>query len=161
MFLTKRTVRETGLIVGLSAVLGLAVNAPLVVRWLKGDFDSGFAAAKTYPGVIQIGLAEAEDMFSEGKGLFVDARPSDEFRAGHIAGARNVPFATAEEAALAALASAIGPEQKLVVYCSGGDCQSSLGLARLLAGRGLKDVRVFPGGWTEWTTAGLPGETGE
>lgn len=161
MFLTKRTVREAGLVVGLSAVLGLAVNAPLVVRWLKGDFDGGFAAAKTYPGVIQIGLAEAESLFAEGKGLFVDARPSDEFRAGHIAGARNLPYATAEAAALEALASAIGPDRTLVVYCSGGDCQSSLGLARLLAGRGLKEVRVFPGGWAEWTAAGLPGETGE
>jgi rhodanese-related sulfurtransferase len=161
LFLTKRTVREAALVIGLSAVLGLAVNAPLVVRWLKGDFARGFAAAKPYPGVIQIGLAEAEDLFAEGKGLFVDARPSEEFRAGHISGARNVPFATAEEAALEALASAIGPDKKLVVYCSGGDCLSSLGLARLLAGRGLKEVRVFPGGWAEWTAAGLPGETGE
>ncbi len=161
MFLTKRTVREAVLIVGLSVVLGLAVNAPLVRRWLKGDFDKGFAAAKAYPGVIQIGLAEAEDLFAEGKGLFVDARPSEEFRAGHISGALSLPFATAGEAALGALISAIGPERSLVVYCSGGDCQSSLGLARLLAGRGLKEVRVFPGGWTEWTAAGLPGETGE
>ena len=161
MFLTKRTVREAGLVVGLSAVLGFAVNAPLVVRWLKGDLDQGFAAAKTYPGIIQITLAEAEDLFAGGKGLFVDARPSSEFREGHIAGARSLPFATADERALADLASGIGPDHALVVYCSGGDCQSSLALARLLAGRGMKEVRVFPGGWAEWTEAGLPGEAGE
>ncbi len=161
MFLTKRTVREAVLIAGLSVVLGLAVNAPLVRRWLKGDFDKGFASAKAYPGVIQIGLAEAEDLFAERKGLFVDARSSEEFRAGHIAGAKSLPFATADEAALASLILEIRLVGAPVIYCSGGDCQSSLGLARLLAGRGLKEVRVFPGGWAEWTAAGLPGETGE
>jgi rhodanese-related sulfurtransferase len=161
LFLTKRTVREAALVVGISTVLGLAVNAPLVVRYLRGDFKEGFLAARTFPGVIQITLAEAEDLFAGGKGLFVDARPSAEFRAGHIAGARNLPFATAAERALADLASGIGPDKALVVYCSGGDCLSSLGLARLLAGRGLKEVRVFAGGWAEWTAAGLPGEAGE
>lgn len=161
MFLTKRTVREAGFIVGLAVILGLAVNAPLVVRFLKGGLGQGFLAAKAFPGIIQIGLAEAEDLFAGGNGLFVDARPSEEFRAGHIAGARNLPFATADERALSDLVSAAGPDKKIVVYCSGGDCLSSLGLARLLASRGLKDIRVFPGGWAEWTAAGLPGEKGE
>jgi len=161
LFLTKRTVREAALIVGVSAVLGLAVRAPLVVRYLRGDFKGGFLAAGTFPGVIQISLAEAEDLFARGRGLFVDARPFEEFRAGHIAGAKNVPFATVDERALAALMTAIGPDRELVVYCSSGDCLSSLGLARLLTGRGLKEIRVFPGGWEEWTAAGLPGEAGE
>lgn len=161
MFPTKRTVREAGLIVGLAVVLGLAVNAPLVLRFLKGDLEEEFLAAKTFPGIIQIGLAEAEDLFAGGNGFFVDARPSDEFRAGHIAGARSLPFATAEERALADFVSSVGPDKQIVVYCSGGDCLSSLGLARLLAGRGLKDIRVFPGGWAEWAAAGLPGEAGE
>jgi rhodanese-related sulfurtransferase len=161
LFLTKRTVREAGLIVGLAVVLGLAVNAPLVIRFLKGDLEGGFLAAKSFPGIVQIGLAEAEDLFASGKGLFVDARPSDEFRAGHIAGGRSLPFATAEERALTDFVSSVGPDEQIVVYCSGGDCLSSLGLARLLAGRGLKDIRVFPGGWAEWAAAGLPGETGE
>jgi rhodanese-related sulfurtransferase len=161
LFLTKRTIREAALFVGISAVLGLAVNAPLVVRYRRGDYKEGFLATRTFPGVIQITLAEAEDLFAGGKDLFVDARPFAEFRAGHIAGARNLPFATADERALADLASAMGADKALVVYCSGGDCQSSLSLARLLVGRGLKEVRVFPGGWAEWTVAGLPGERGE
>ena len=161
MFLKKQTLREAGIIVGLAVVLGLAFNAPLVVRFLKGEIEEGFLAAKDFPGIIQIGLAEAEDLFAGRKGLFVDARPSDEFRAGHIAGARSLPFVTADERALAGLISEAGPDKQFVVYCSGGDCLSSLGLARLLAGRGLKDIRVFPGGWAEWAAAGLPGETGE
>lgn len=157
----KRTVREAVLIVGVSAILGLAVRVPLVVRYLRGDFKEGFLAAGTFRGVIQISMAEAEDLFAGGKGVFVDARPLEEFRAGHIAGARSLPLAAAGERALAALISAIGPDKEIVVYCSGGDCLSSLGLARILAGRGLKEVRVFAGGWQEWTAAGLPGEAGE
>ncbi len=161
MPLKKRTVREAGLIIGLAVVLGFAVNAPLVVRYLKGELKGSFLAAKTYPGIVQIGRTEAEDLFAGGNCLFVDARPSEEYRAGHIAGARNLPFATADERMLTDLLTSAGPDKQIVVYCSGGDCLSSLGLARLLAGRGLKEVRVFPGGWEEWTAAGLPGEKDE
>jgi len=161
LLLAKRTVREAGLIVGLAVVLGLAANARLVIRFLKGDLERGFLSEKNYPGVVEIGLAEAEDLFASRNVLFVDARPSHEFRAGHIPGARNEPFATADETTLASLMSFIGPDREIVIYCSGGDCLSSLGLARLLTARGMKTVRVFPGGWAEWKTAGLPGEEGE
>jgi rhodanese-related sulfurtransferase len=161
LLFAKRTVREAGLIVGLAVVLGLASNARLVVRFLKGDLEGGFLSAKAYPGIVHIGLAEAEDLFTSGNAVFVDARPAYEFRSGHVPGARNEPFAAADETSLSSLASILGTGREIVVYCSGGDCLSSLGLARLLTARGVKTVRVFQGGWAEWRAAGLPAEEGE
>ena len=160
MSFARRTLREAALLAGLSAFLGLVVNAPLVVRWARGEFAGGFTGAKSYPGIVRISMAEAEDLFASGRGLFVDARPAAEFRKGHVPGARNLPFETADETALAALKAALPPGRPVVVYCQGEDCLSSLGLARLLAARGLEEVRVLPGGWAEWGTAGLPSETG-
>jgi rhodanese-related sulfurtransferase len=52
-------------------------------------------------------------------------------------------------------------ERTLVVYCEGGDCQSSLALAKRLHDEGFKDIRVMTGGWAEWKKAGLPEETGD
>jgi 3-mercaptopyruvate sulfurtransferase SseA len=49
----------------------------------------------------------------------------------------------------------------IVVYCEGGDCQSSLALAKRLHDEGFKDIRVMTGGWAEWIKAGLPAETGD
>jgi len=52
-------------------------------------------------------------------------------------------------------------EGALVVYCEGGDCQSSLALAKRLSKAGFGDIRVFSGGWAEWEKAGLPVEKGD
>ena len=53
-------------------------------------------------------------------------------------------------------ATGIPLERTLVVYCEGGDCQASIGLARLLHDAGFHDIRVLAGGWAEWRAAGLP-----
>jgi rhodanese-related sulfurtransferase len=49
-------------------------------------------------------------------------------------------------------------EGTVVVYCEGGDCQSSLDLAKRLHEAGFRDIRVSTGGWDEWRAAGLPEE---
>jgi rhodanese-related sulfurtransferase len=44
----------------------------------------------------------------------------------------------------------------LVAYCEGGDCRTSLALARILRNQGFQDVRVCQEGWEGWIRAGLP-----
>jgi rhodanese-related sulfurtransferase len=46
--------------------------------------------------------------------------------------------------------------KNLVLYCDGGDCESSTALARILSERGVRNIRVMLGGWVEWLKAGLP-----
>jgi rhodanese-related sulfurtransferase len=156
----KRFFREAAIIVGLSAAAGLAVNIPLIKRCMRGELDQGFISAKIYPGVVLITVAEAEDLFAGGGAVFLDARPESEFREGRIAGAMNVPFETTDRKAIGDLVPRLPAGKSIVVYCAGGDCLSSLGLARLLVDAGVEEVRVFLGGWAEWTAAGLPGEKG-
>jgi len=148
------------MIVGLSAAIGLVVNIPLIKRCLKGELDQGFITAKSYPGVILITLAEAENLFAGGKAVFLDARPEKECHEGWIPGATNVPFETTDRKTLKELTGRFPADISIVVYCSGGDCLSSLGLARILVDLGVKEVRVFLGGWAEWKQAGLPEEKG-
>ena len=65
------------------------------------------------------------------------------------------------ERALADLAAGRPLGRPIVVYCEGGDCQTSTAAARLIHDRGFRDIRVYQGGWADWMSAGLPVEAGE
>jgi rhodanese-related sulfurtransferase len=154
----KRLAAGGAAIVSLSLILGVAVHFPLVRRYLAGEFRTSFVDSRQYAGVVFIARAEVEDLYAQGKAVFVDSRRPDEFAAGHIPGARSIPLGASDKG-LADLAALFPPDQCLVVYCEGGDCETSSALARLIHDRGFRDVRIFAGGWTEWAAAGLPAET--
>jgi thiosulfate/3-mercaptopyruvate sulfurtransferase len=72
--------------------------------------------------------------------------------AGHIPGARNWPYTDGEPPA------GLLEAEELVVYCGSGvsACVDLLALAQ--AGR--TDAKLYPGSWSDWSTRGLPVETG-
>jgi rhodanese-related sulfurtransferase len=106
-------------------------------------------------------------MQGEGGLLFIDSRSRDEFSAGHIPGALPVPLEELQRSGMTeagpgpSLPLAFPGAQTLVVYCEGGDCRTSLALARIIHDRGYADIRVFSGGWLEWSAAGLPESRGQ
>ena len=128
---------------------------------MAGDFRRSFISAEQYPGLRLITIQEGEDLFAaRGGALFVDARTPGQFRDGHIPGALNVPY-EAGNARLPAKVQEIARDRSLVVYCEGGDCASSLGLAKRLSKAGYKDIRVMTGGWADWKKSGLPEAAGD
>lgn len=141
----------------LSVVVGAAVQFPLVGRFLAGEFRDSFFRAADYPGIRMIALAEAEDLWASGTAVVLDARAETFFGRGRVPGARNVP-GEGEGTALPDGVLALPRDRTLVVYCEGGDCLSSLALAKRLHDAGFRDIRVFGGGWEEWRGAGLPEE---
>lgn len=156
----RRLAAQAAALVALSVVVGAAVHFPLVKRFVRGEFRETFFEAARYPGVRLITLQEAEDLWAGGTAVLLDARPAEAFALGHAPGARNIPSARdGFEVPVEVLA--LAREAVLVVYCEGGDCQSSLALARRLHDEGFRDIRVFSGGWDEWRAAGLPEERGE
>jgi thiosulfate/3-mercaptopyruvate sulfurtransferase len=87
-------------------------------------------------------------------------------RAGHISGARSIPWARAvqeggafkgmEELRALYEGGGITPEKKVVAYCRIGECSSHTWfvLTRLL---GYPDVKNYDGSWTEWgSLVGVP-----
>jgi rhodanese-related sulfurtransferase len=165
----KKTAREILVILVLSIVLGAAINFPLIRRFAAGEFRPGFVDLRKYAGMRFITLAETEDLFAQrmqgAEGLlFVDSRSPEDFAAGHIPGALSVPLdgiqhpgktkAGSDSAGLPEFPDA----QILVIYCEGGDCQTSISLAKVILENGHQDIRIFTGGWAEWSAAGLPEE---
>ncbi|MCB4756116.1 MAG: rhodanese-like domain-containing protein [Elusimicrobia bacterium] len=104
-----------------------------------------------------IDLSEAVRRHSEKGVFFLDARSSDEFLRGHIAGARSLPYYEWDKVRFAALEN-VSPDAPVIVYCEGITCELSFFLGRELARAGYTNVKIFYGGFPEWQKAGLPTE---
>jgi rhodanese-related sulfurtransferase len=116
-------------------------------------------------GLTAIGDAElmelVEDpMFAAGAYLLVDARRAEQYAEGHLPGALHLdPFFP--DAGLPQVLPMLPVAQRIVVYCTGGQCEDSESAALLLLQFGAPADRlaVYVGGVTEWTAAGRPLET--
>ena len=155
----RRALRQAAALAGLSIVAAAALHVPLIGRFVRGEFREVFFQTAAYPGLRLITLEEAEDLWRTGAALILDARTAELYERGHVPGARTLPAAASEKDAAASL-SDVPKDRALVVYCEGGDCQSSLALAKRLHEAGFADIRVFSGGWAAWSGAGLPVEAG-
>ena len=108
---------------------------------------------------VQIGIDALKRLYDAGAVLVVDAREPEEYSAGHLAGALNLPFdeVSVEPERLTALEPGGRP---IVAYCGGGTCEVSLSLAWDLIAAGHTRVVVYVGGYAEWAAAGYPVQTG-
>lgn len=100
--------------------------------------------------------------YQEGLFVFVDARNDEHYRSGHIPGAYLFDRYRAGEYLAAVLPVCLTAE-KVVVYCTGGDCEDSEFAAITLRDAGVspQNLYVYSGGMADWTAAGLPVESGK
>jgi rhodanese-related sulfurtransferase/DNA-binding transcriptional ArsR family regulator len=88
----------------------------------------------------------------EGLVTVIDTRPAEEFAAGHLPGALNVPLRE-----LKRRLRELPREQTIVAYCRGAYCVLSYEAVAELRKRGFKAFRLEEG-YPEWRAAGLPVE---
>jgi len=144
---------------------GYAVtNAPTPVR--PAVFTPDYHASSV------VNLAEMREIVAKGEVQIADARGAGRFsghepeprpgmRAGHMPGARNVPYPQLmQEGILKSLpqlrqafeAAGINVDKPVVTSCGSGVTAAILTLG--LQALGNKDVRLYDGSWSEW--GGLP-----
>jgi len=82
----------------------------------------------------------------------IDVRPAQEYAAGHLPGAINIPPADLEKHL-----QAMDPNQEVVAYCRGAHCILSFEAVEKLREKGLKANRLEDG-FPEWKSAGYPVE---
>jgi rhodanese-related sulfurtransferase len=143
--------------------LGFDILAMVLISFLSLFIISSPAAGKDMTvkelveeakaGIKTISPTEANTMFGKSGVVFLDVREPDEFKAGHIPGAINIPRGLLE--------SRIGeqiPDKNttIVVYCRSG-VRSALASATLVK-MGYIGVLNMDGGWKAWQDAGYPAE---
>lgn len=98
---------------------------------------------------------ELLELLREDAAVVLDVRPQEEYRAGHIAGARSVPVEELEEY-LCDLPEET-TDKEIIAYCRGPYCVFSDEAVRLLNERGYRARRLSEG-FPEWRASGLPVE---
>ena len=88
----------------------------------------------------------------EGLVTVLDVRPPEEYAAGHVPGAMNVPLTELEQ-----YLEALSPDQEIVAYCRGPHCVLAFDAVAKLRKKGLR-ARRLEDGYPEWKTAGFPVE---
>lgn len=96
---------------------------------------------------------ELADRLDRGRAVVIDVRPTLEYAAGHIAGARSIPIDQLDEAA-----DALPRSREIIAYCRGPYCVYADDAVRLLRDNGFK-ARRLETGYPEWRRAGHPTET--
>jgi len=86
---------------------------------------------------------------ADGLVSLIDVRPADEFAAGHIPGARNIPLPE-----LKARLPELPARKEIVAYCRGPWCVLAFEAVALLRRAGRR-ARRLDGGLPEWRRAGL------
>ncbi len=124
--------------IGLDRVAGTAGSNAL---------DAWQAAGRSIETISTIAMDEVASALATGDVGILDVRSRSEWAAGHLPGAANIPLGELEDR--------IGelPRQRpLVVQCQTG---SRAGIAAsLLRARGVTGVRLYGGGFAEWSAAG-------
>ncbi|WP_273846172.1 ArsR/SmtB family transcription factor [Rubrobacter calidifluminis] len=105
----------------------------------------------------EVSAEELREMMRGGEVVVLDVRPEEEYRAGHIAGARSLPVEELEERLERCLRD-LPPDRRIVAYCRGPYCVFSDEAVEMLRERGYSAVRLAEG-FPEWRAAGFPVET--
>ena len=141
---------------GRQSELALRDLAMIGLDRVAGSFGLDALGAWTHAGRSLAGYGrtsarELSHRLDAGTAAVVDVRSRDEWEAGHIPGAANIPAGEITDRI-----DELPQGRPLVVHCQGGT-RSAIA-AGLLDAHGLTEVLDMPGGFTEWETHGLPVE---
>jgi rhodanese-related sulfurtransferase len=99
--------------------------------------------------------------YQTGSIIFIDAREDEPYQAGHIPGAYQLDYYHPDKYLLTVLPVCTNAT-RIVVYCTGGECEDSEMTALMLRDLGVPNEKLFvySGGMTEWDEKKEPIETG-
>ncbi|MFZ5847637.1 MAG: ArsR/SmtB family transcription factor [Actinomycetota bacterium] len=145
-------------------VAALYATMRTVARVHSADVDR---ALESYLGMGSHGDADADveeisredllDVLERGEVVLLDVRPPEEYAAGHIPGARSLPFGRLAED-LSAVED-LAEDADIIAYCRGAYCVLAHDAVRLLQAQGRR-ARRLQDGLLEWRTQGHPVEVG-
>jgi rhodanese-related sulfurtransferase len=158
------------------AVIGIALVIFVVALLLQNSNNSNAPAAaekgsgvtpgmtltmsafstQTAPNILpRMSVQEAKALYDLGNIKLIDVRPKNQYDAGHIKGAANVP-----QAEVGVKIKELPKEGNLVLYCDCPHDEESAGTAYTLKTAGYTNMHVLEGpqAYSLWKNAGFPVE---
>jgi 3-mercaptopyruvate sulfurtransferase SseA len=150
-------------------IIFAAVTMLTVLHFLITDFplfpettklvDNNREYTIVNPGGAQgIDYGMFQQMMSRDSTLIIDTRDREPFLKGHIPRAVNIPYE--EGNVYMSRLEQMSDVQRVITYCDGDDCMSSVDLAEKLVFI-FPEVYYFFGGWDVWISKENPIETGK
>jgi rhodanese-related sulfurtransferase len=157
----KTSCKQIGLILLVSGFLALIANSvhPRKIPWVQ-DWSRHVEAKAAKRRIKVIPLSVALRKFQLAESVFIDARPPEEFEAGHIPGAISVPFQSMDEH-FKTLGRLIDSGRELVLYCKNRECDDALLLATELQAMGAGSPVLYVDGFELWKKHGGAVEAAE
>ena len=149
-----QALREAGVLLLVATALGSIYTAATEKGLFAHITPSIPASAAGFVAPTMVTRDQAQAYFNSGKALFMDARHEYDYKLGHIRGATSIPLSVFQTKK--AVLDTIPKNRLIVTYCDGAECNSSIELSVRLAKEGYTDVKIFFGGWREWTESNLP-----
>ena len=122
-------------------------------RIVKEISDFNVPEVMTEPMAINLDFAKY--LFDNDLAVFIDARDVEDFDAGHIQGAINIPYDYYED--YEEKINNLEVNKTYIIYCNGEDCSLSMDLADYFFNELLfEKVLIFEAGWPVWRDLKLP-----
>jgi len=134
------------------AILGLAGVAAALTAKLHPRVPAWYRVENVADEIFRLSVAELRERYQPDQLLWIDARSSEQYQAGHVDGARSLNEENWAEQ-LWRMHSELENLNGLaiVVYCDGKACQRSARVAgRLRSEMGLEPVWILRGDWQDW-----------
>ncbi len=154
--LLAKSLKEALLIMIVVVPLALIVNqfrSSGIPLWPLPDAENTSEVVSKNTGAISI--EEAAIKLQEKGTLFLDARAPEDYSAGHVAGALNLPVHQFDQHFLHVVQQ-LETSPIIITYCDGVDCPQGCDLALTLKEMGFEKVYFLADGLNEWISRGLP-----
>jgi rhodanese-related sulfurtransferase len=152
----RQALYEAGMLLLVAAALGFTYTAAFERGLFARPTPTRTAESTGLYAPAMVTREQARAYFESGAAVFIDARHEFDYKLGHIRGSINIPLNTYETAKVGL--DTIPKSRLLVAYCDGAECNSSIELSVKLMKDGYTNIKMFFGGWREWSASNLPTE---
>jgi len=153
-------------IIALACLMGGVINYPFIMKSLGGQLlseiqkkqlaDLKDKAKQLSPHIRFVDLVSAKKLFDEGAAIFLDARSPEEHAEGTIRGSIGVSIMSVVTKKVDIEGVIPDKNAVIVAFCSGGECDVAVEMAKELVDRHYTNVYVLAEGYPGWLNAGFP-----
>ena len=144
--------------------MGLLVFAVLVGIFYHFAHAEGFLAQPAAAAAIQqahqenfipkISKNKVEKLLDTDT-VFIDARLTADYQAGHLKGAINIPVNASDEE-YQKTTSHIDKNARIIIYCQSAGCPFAQKITFRMQADGYSHISIFKGGWQKWSADNNP-----